>query len=151
MEEDKFSKKISSKPQNIWIAVSAFLAVALVAVLIFSYSGGFKANSGMVEVSQDEIGSYLVDFINKIYGPQIGNVSLQQVAAEHGLYKITIGVTVEGQPPQQEVYVTRDGKLFIPQAIDIDEINSEYEQYLQQQNQVNVVPTDIQGEVAPAQ
>ena len=119
---------------NVWAIVSIILAVALIAVLVANYATG---GSGINNLSADEAGGSLTDFLNKIYGPQLGAITLTSVTEENGLYKITVGLLDQttNESVDQVVYTTRDGKLFIPQVVNIAEALDQFDAFQEQQEQ----------------
>lgn len=134
---DSMPSGASQQQSKPWMIASVVLFIALIAVIVFfaTKSGGLPSGDGNSApvLKADTAASDLVTFINKIYAQQVGTATLKSVTEESGLYKVTVGITANGQPVDQEVYVTRDGKLFIPQIIKVDEVSAQYEQYQQQQ------------------
>jgi len=137
------SKKKSSSPIK-WQLATIVLAIILVLVLAFLIPQVANGNKITV-VKPQEAGASLVDFINKIYGPQLGGTaSLGDISEENGIYKISLAIAGSDQP-DQTVYLTKDGKMFIPQIIDIDDVLTQYTNYQAQQAQqpaADVVPED---------
>lgn len=136
------------KKSNPWIIVSIVLALALVVVSLMSFGGLTGSKDKMTVLSSDQAGTQLLAFINQVYSAQVGTAALKSVTEENGLYKVTVTVTnpTTNQPEDQPVYVSRDGKLFIPQVIDIDKTKTDFEAFQQQQQQA---PADTQGTVTP--
>ncbi|MBN1779488.1 MAG: hypothetical protein JW816_04730 [Candidatus Buchananbacteria bacterium] len=130
-----------------WQIATIVLAIILVLVLAFLIPQVASGNKIEV-VKPQEAGTNLVEFINKIYGTQLdGTATLGDVSEENGIYKI--GLTITGsQQPDQTVYLTKDGKMFIPQIIDIDDVLTQYNNYQAQQAQqpvddaINTAPED---------
>jgi hypothetical protein len=138
----------SQEQSKLWMIASVVLFVALIAVIAFFVSTkGLPTGSGTSGpvLKSDTAANNLVDFINKIYAQQVGTATLKSVTEENGLYKVTVGITANGQPVDQEVYVTRDGELFIPQVIKVDEVTAQYDQFQQQQQ---AAPTDTNTNTA---
>lgn len=121
----------AGKPINPWMISTGVLGIALLAVLALQGTG---LSSGGQTVSAEKAGSDLLTFINTIYGDRLGAATLNGTTEEHGLYRVLLTVNDEtGQPTEQEVFVSRDGKLFIPQAIVVDEVLSQYQAFLDSQ------------------
>lgn len=118
----------SSKPMNVWMIVSAVLAIALV-VAIVSAKGG-SGDSDFQPISSDKAGNILIEFVNEIYAGQIGASTLKSVTEKNGMYEIIVTVDNNGQAVDQTVFVSRDGKLFIPQALDMADVRSQYQEFL---------------------
>lgn len=135
----------ANQQSKLWMIVSVVLFIALIAVVaFFAIKPGALSTGGGDStpiVKADDAANSLVDFINKIYAQQVGTATLKSVTEEHGLYKVVVGVTANGSPVDQEVYLTRDGKLFIPQVINVDEVMTQYQEYQQQQQVGTGAPT----------
>ena len=124
----------ANQQSKLWMIVSVVLFIALIAVVaFFAIKPGALSTGGNSApvVKADEAANSLVDFINKIYSQQVGTATLKSVTEENGLYKVTVGITANGSPVDQEVYLTRDGKLFIPQVIKVDDVMAQYQQQQQ--------------------
>lgn len=144
----------ANQQSKLWMIVSVVLFIALIAVVaFFAVKPGAlsPSSSNAPVVKADDAAASLVDFINKIYSQQVGTATLKSVVEENGLYKVTVGITANGSPVDQEVYLTRDGKLFIPQVIKIDDVLAQYQQYQQQQQAGTgaAAPVDTGTETAP--
>lgn len=137
---------------NIWLVVSIILAVALIAVLAF-YNMGDKEE--MIIIPSEEAGDKLLNFINEVYGPQVGLATLKEVVEKSGLYEVSVTLTDQGQPVDQVVFITKDGEFFIPQALEIKEMLSQLEAWKQQQQAapaagLPVAPTPMPDDAPPA-
>ncbi|MBN2854349.1 hypothetical protein JXK06_02325 [Patescibacteria group bacterium] len=92
------------------------LVVALIIIGFISFSPSAKKDVGKekaTEISEEFINSYLMEPGSK--------ASIVDVVEEYGLYKIEVDITSS----VVESYLSKDGKLFFPQALNIDEINGE--------------------------
>ena len=117
----------SEKQPNAWQWLSVILAVALVAVSVFAFKGGGDKPSTANErqaAAQD-----LVDFINLAYGSQVGNSSLQSVEEESGNYRVTLSILDNGAPSEFVVFVSKDGRYFFPQVVDVNDIMTQIETF----------------------
>lgn len=146
------NQKPAAKIPNIWLVVSIVLAIALVGVLaanVVKKEGGDEKGK-IVVVEPEKAGGSLLDFINKVYGPQVGTATLKEVTEENGLYKVSLTVVDNtGAPVEQTVFLTRDAKLFIPQAIDIESVLAQFDALQQQQQPA--VNTNAASEVPAEQ
>jgi glutaredoxin len=94
------------KKINYWKLGAVILGILLIVSI---FSSGFKFNLGKGKIAQDTL-----DFINE-------NLLRQETAQfigvkeENGLYKITLEIGGK----EFESYVTKDGRLLFPQAIDM--------------------------------
>lgn len=128
-------KPAGNKP-NVWLIVSIILAIILVVVVVMNYTAKQGSNNSLTTVlSTQEAGDKLLDFVNKIYGTQLGAMTVKGVTEESGLYKVTFSLNdpATGQQAEQPAFVTKDGKKFIPQAVDIAEALTQFENMQQQQ------------------
>lgn len=143
----------ANQQSKLWMIVSVVLFIALIAVVAFFAikPGALPTSSGSNApvIKADDAAASLVDFINKIYSQQVGTATLKSVTEESGLYKVTVGITANGNPVDQEVYLTRDGKLFIPQVIKVDEVLTQYDQYQQQQQAGTGEPVPAPTDTVP--
>ena len=122
-----------AKKMNIWLIVSVVLAIALVGVFATNLT---KKDGDLKIVKPEEASTLLLDFINEVYGPQVGEATLKSTAEENGLYKVELTVMDQGQPLDQTIYVTKDAKLFIPQAIEIEDALAKFQEFQNQQLQL---------------
>jgi hypothetical protein len=128
-------KPAAKKPNLLPIIIVVVIIVVAIAAFAF-LKGGAKNQNGtekFAAISSQDAGSKLVSFINEIYGQQIGQVTLKTVTQENGLYKATITLTENGQPVDQNVYISQDGKLFLPQAIVMEDALTQFQALKQQQ------------------
>lgn len=101
------------------------IAIIVVGVLIAGavyYGQGQKSPEGTGEeegeiISSEEAGEKVINFIDQNILRGRATASLIEVLEDNGLYKIKF--SIEGQ--EIESYLTRDGKLFFPEAIDLSE------------------------------
>ncbi len=118
------------KPMNAWMIISIILAIALVAVVVTLNKGG---DPTFKPVSSQDAGKALISFVNEIYGSQIGISTLKTITEKNGMYQATVTVKNAGQDVDQTVYMSKDGKLFIPQALNIADVTTQYRAYQQSQ------------------
>lgn len=99
------------------------LAIAVVGILIigailFVNQGVKKGESqGLSEQERQEIAEKTVDFINKNILSGQATASLVSAVEEYGLIKIRLDLAGN----EIDTYVSKDGKLFFPEAINLDE------------------------------
>jgi uncharacterized protein YacL len=110
-----------------------FLAIGLIIGLIMGIAVGISVFSGHsfssscagpTEVmSPEAAGARTIDFLaNYAVSPGM-NVSLANVTELEtaNLYQLTVNISMQGASDQQAVYVTKDGEVLFPGAINIDE------------------------------
>jgi hypothetical protein len=133
--------------------VWGFLAIGLIVGLLLgiAVSGTFLAGtrSAAPETSQpneltpEAAGERAIDFITTYAVPEGVEVSLVEVTElETGnLYQVTTNVSMLGQSEIRDLYITRDGKLLFPGAIDIDEFIATLEAQESMGTELPNVPT----------
>jgi len=105
--EKKGSKKL--KPVDAWKIVSA---VAVILLLISVFTNGFKFG-----LSQNAAAEKAIEFINTNLMQPGTSATLEGVETEGDLYKLTLSIS--GQT--FDSYITKDGNILFPQAINLDE------------------------------
>ena len=118
--------------KSVWRSVSIasiVLCVFLVGVILTSSSFGSSDATGMM--TADSAAQKAMDFIKENMVQPGTEVVVNDVSEENGLYKIKIEVTQAGQSQEVESYMTKNGEIFFPQAVNItqvEEMMSETEQ-----------------------
>lgn len=116
----------------------------IILLLIVSYavyakkSGDYSLRNIFVKgISKEEAKTKVKDFVENNMGVKI---EIKDIAEENGLlkglYKLTL--TISGQEKEISSYLSRDGKIFFPNMIDIEKIESEAEN-----NQQAAAPKDV--------
>ena len=132
-------QKTAGKKINNWFIVSVILAIALISILAVNFYNDKK--DGLIVLPTDQAADTLVDFINKIYGPKVGLATLKEVTEKNGLYEVIVSVANNNETVDQTIFITRDGKLFIPQVINIEDVLVKFEEFQQQQQSPQPQPT----------
>jgi len=92
--------------------------------LVFVTAGCSLTGNGSVatKVSLEEAKIIVADFINDNLMQPGSKVSIKEVVEEETLYRVIVNM-----PGDQEIisYLTKDGKRFFPQAMDIEELKKE--------------------------
>lgn len=113
--------------------VWAFLAIGLIVGLLLgiavsgSLLGGLRSAAPETSLpnalTPEEAGERAIGFITTYAVPPGVEVSLLEVTElkTGNLYQVTTNVSMLGQSETRDLYITRDGKLLFPGAIDIDE------------------------------
>lgn len=137
--------EVKKGAMNPWMVSTAVLGIALVAVLLGGGANIFKGSKGFSTVSASQGSDLLLSFLTEVYGPEIGTVTFDKITEENGLYKVSATFTKDGQTNSGDLYLTRDGKLFIPQLINIDEMLTKF-----RSAQAQPLPTgdSLSGEVS---
>ena len=111
-EHHKGKKKKEMKVNN-WAIVSGVLAVLFV---ISIYTAGFSFGNDGDSLTKEDASQKALNFVNEELLQGQTAATLKEVTEEAGLYNLKLNVA--GQ--EVDSYVTKDGKLFFPQAIEVD-------------------------------
>lgn len=95
---------------------SIVLIVALVLIALVSFSG-----KSLKTISEKEAREVATNFINSYLMEPGAKAFITEVSQEYGLYKFEVDI-LSGKV---ESYLSKDGKFFFPQALNVEEINSE--------------------------
>ena len=144
MTEDtnKNENKTEAKKEKKYVK-SVWRSVSIAFILLFIVTSSVLASSSLSgtvpfsfqsteEKAPDEVAQDAVDFIKENMVAPGTEVSIKEVSEENGLYKIVLEVKSGDMGQEVESYITKDGKIFFPQAIDMDEIEAMKEQQEQQ-------------------
>ena len=103
--------------------IGLILGIAIGAPLLAGTRGAAPQPSHPNELTPDAAGERAIDFIGTYAVPEGVEVSLVEVTElkTGNLYQVMMNLSMPGQSENQELYITRDGKLLFPYAIDIDE------------------------------
>ncbi|MFH1209404.1 MAG: DsbA family protein [archaeon] len=116
INKERFSKKIS-----VWKILTFVLVVLLVASII---TRGFNFSGTGTVVSKEQAKKTAEDFIKEnLIQPGV-TITVNDVKEENGLYSLAITVTAQGQTQNINSYITRDGQVFFPQGISIEEFGA---------------------------
>ena len=141
------------KEQNInpWMISTTVLAIAIVGIFIFGGKGLLSSFGGNIEAIGTQQGSdSLLKFLSEVYGDKVGTVTPSGVTEENGLYKVTVTFAKDGQPSSGDLYITRDGKLFIPQIIGIEDTVSKFREANKPQGATGDANVDASPQDSPA-
>jgi hypothetical protein len=114
-KKSDFMKKLRENP---WMAATIVLAVLIAALLIYTfvYGGGVTGNV----VSESDIGTKAVSFINTQLLQGNATVTLTSVTSKSGLYEVLVSF----QGREVPTYFTKDGQFFLgTQLIPAAELN----------------------------
>ena len=100
---------------DMWKVATGVLALILVVTLISSFT------SGPDTISKEEAGVNMVQFVNTNLLQGQAVAKLESVTEEGGLYNVKL--TISGQ--EVDSYVTKDGEIFFPQGIKVNEYGNE--------------------------
>ncbi len=120
-------KKLTSilKQKKNWVILVIIAAVLVVLGLIASLSldkkdSKLSINKPGKTISTEAAKTKTEEFINKFLMQSGNKATIKEITTEYGLYKLKIDITSD----VVESYLTKDGKFFFPQALNIDEISA---------------------------
>jgi protein-disulfide isomerase len=106
------NNKKGIKKVTIWKASTAVLGVLLILSI---FMGGFGKGSAGSSLSGQTVADNTVKFINQNLLQGQGTAKLEGIEESNGMYKIKLDISGE----KMESYVSTDGKMLFPQAIDL--------------------------------
>lgn len=109
-----FFKKLVKKEIFTRFVLPLILLIALALVGYFSFRGKTKT------ISESQAKTVAENFVNDFLMPSGSKATVKDVSLEYGLYKLQIDIVSD----VVESYLTRDGKLFFPQSLNIEEIRA---------------------------
>lgn len=118
---------IKMRQGNLWMISTIVLAVVLVALIAFGGGKNLFTQSKFKVIGTQQGSEVLSGFLQEVYGDKI-QVTFNDISEENGLYKISAGIkdVKSGQDSNGFLYISQDGKLFIPQPINIDEALAQF-------------------------
>ncbi|MFA5777800.1 MAG: hypothetical protein WC906_05195 [Parcubacteria group bacterium] len=141
MEETKASLQEEQKKKFL-ISKNAIIFIVALALLI-AVGITYKSKTKNV-LSQDAVKTKVENFVRDNLIQPGAEFSITKIEKQGSLYKMTLSVGGQGQAQEIEAYATNDGKLFFPQAIDMDEkkdeANSQKTQAATEASVKNAVP-----------
>lgn len=142
------AENIAPQKINPWMLATIILGAILAGILVTNggnilkpSQGGFKA------VSSAEGSDILMKFLGEVYSDKV-EATIQGISEENGLYKVGLRMKDKGSGQETDgfVYLSRDGKMFIPQPININETLTSYRQFkAQAEAQQNINSLGVQG------
>jgi len=136
-------KKIKSTKVNntmTWKIISLVLLVALIISLF--WGSGNSEISVEDALSAEEAGQEMMNFINANLIQPGMEATLDSITEEKGVYKMEITAGEQ----QIQSYVTKDGKVFFPQGMDIAEVEEQIKAQQEEQAQATAAPAPAEME-----
>ena len=93
------------------------LSVLLIILFLFTffYSGRGVPN----QVSKEDARMRIENYVYTVLGDQQADISVEGITEENGMYKVDVNIQEQVVP----TYLTKDGKLFFPNVVDLDRFN----------------------------
>lgn len=119
MAKEKNKRTVKIKVPSIWAITTGVLCVLLLVLVLqpsLLCTTGNVVASGM---TADEAANEAIDWISDYYAASGVDVEIELVeasATENGIVEFTIDLTGGGDTATQTLYVTNDGKVFLPNA-----------------------------------
>jgi len=113
------------KQKKTWTTLLVIVAVLVVLGLITA-SSLHKDNKNTTTlkpgktISTDAAKTKAEEFINKFLMSSGSKATIKDITTEYGLYKLKVDITSD----VVDSYMTKDGRLFFPQALNIDELSA---------------------------
>jgi len=108
-------KSLFGRETFLRITLPVLLVIALALIAIFSFQ-----KPGDKELSTTEAQTRAESFINDYLMQSGMKATIRDISEEYDLYKLKIDIVSD----VVESYISKDGKLFFPQAMNIDEISN---------------------------
>jgi len=124
-----FLKKLRQKETFNKILLPIILVVILALIGYFSFRAPAK------NINLEQAKTKAETFINAFLMQSGNKATIKEITTEYGLYKLKVDIVSD----VVESYLTKDGKLFFPQALDIEEITKTRNQT----NNTPTIPTDL--------
>jgi len=125
----KILKKLGQKKMINRVILPIGLIIILAAIGYFSFR-----SPGNKNITPQEAQTKAENFINAFLMQSGSKATIKEITNEYGLYKLKVDIVSD----VVESYLTKDGKLFFPQALDVNEITQ-----ARNQNNNTQIPVDI--------
>ena len=129
-----------------WKLVSGILAILLAVTLVFAVQGMPGATEGVEgeTIPKEEARDIAMDFVNEYMMEGAEELEAEEVNEKYGLYEVVIMMEGMMGPEEHSLYITQDGEVFFPEAVDIEE----FEQMMEEQEQMmEEMEDEEEGEV----
>jgi len=110
----QFFKKLGTK------GTFSKIVLPILLILILAVIGYFSFKKTDHNLNEAQAKAKAEDFVNNYLMASGNKATIKEITSEYGLYKLKIDITSD----VVESYLTKDGKLFFPQALDIAKISA---------------------------
>jgi hypothetical protein len=105
----------------VWKIATAFVALALVGVIVFASSGLFKSSDSVTVVAEDEIKANVTDFVETYLIEPTMSADITSIEKKSGVYEVIVNVKMPTGEMQEVVsYVSLDGEYFFPSGFEMN-------------------------------
>lgn len=116
--------------KNSWVIVVVTLLIVIGGLLMLKQGGIDKLKNIFnfqdkvaKTITLEEAGVVLQNFVDTVYAQNIKNMDILESSEANGIYKFKVKVTgADDSSSESDVYTTKDGKLFLVNPINIDEM-----------------------------
>jgi len=116
-----------------WKMVSGVLGILLIVSLFFAVQGLSGTATVENEIPKEDAAEIAMNFVNEyMLEPEMEELEAEEVNEKYGLYEVVIMTEGMMGPQEHELYITKDGEIFFPESIDIEE----FEQMMEEQQQM---------------
>lgn len=99
------------------LTLPILLVIALIIIGLVSFQ---KPSATAKDLTPDQAKARAETFINKYLMQSGSTATIKSITEQYGLYKLDVDITNN----VVQSYLTKDGKLFFPQALDIDQVSN---------------------------
>ena len=96
------------------------ITLPIILVVILALIGFFSFRRSGGDLSMDQAKVKAESFVNNFLMQAGNKATIKDISESYGLYKLQIDIVTD----VVESYLSKDGKLFFPQALDVDQISS---------------------------
>ncbi|MCD6398293.1 MAG: hypothetical protein J7L08_00025, partial [Candidatus Aenigmarchaeota archaeon] len=137
-KESSVKNKTHKKQNNVWKTSFIFSAIVIIVLLGVILT---DIGIGSSKITADAAGQRALNLINGGLVPPGTEISVDAITNEGGVYQLNISLTYNNQTQSVTSYMSKDGKYFFPQGMDINEIlTKEVNKEVQNQQQTPQTP-----------
>jgi hypothetical protein len=112
----KLIKSLFSRERFLRVTLPILLVIVLAVIALFSFQ-----RPSIKNLKPEEAKAKAEQFINNFLMSGGNKATIKEISEEYGLYKLKIDIVTS----VVDSYLSKDGKLFFPQALDVEKISSE--------------------------
>jgi len=97
------------------------ITLPIILVIVLAVIGYFSFDKPAKNLNEDQAKTRAEEFINDFLMTDGTKATITEISEQYGLYKLKVDIVSD----VVESYLSRDGKLFFPQALNIDEVTGQ--------------------------